>query len=311
MNYPKLTVVIPVYNAEKYLKDCIDSIISQNFKDYELLLIDDGSTDSSLDICRSYEVNDDRVRVLSKTNGGVSTARNMGLDEAKGDWIVFVDADDWLLENAFEVINKDVNANIIVTPYYEYFNNTFHSPYLINTAYLSSNDLESFIMKYLPTGLLKTVCGKFYRRELFEKQRFDPLIKLGEDTLFFIEAYNSVSTLFVDSYAFYVYRMFPKTLKYSQSIVEAKYALCKIIKEYNKIGFRIPNFEKDIFCDFKSTCQVEINVSPERWYEDQQLSSIYRQIKFSMTLEYRIRYALLSYPLLRRLRNFLNQIKIL
>lgn len=96
MNNPKISVIVPVYNVEKYLRRCIDSILAQTFTDFELLLIDDGSKDNSRDLCDGYAMKDERVRVFHKKNGGVSSARNLGLDNAKGEWVSFVDADDYL-----------------------------------------------------------------------------------------------------------------------------------------------------------------------------------------------------------------------
>ena len=94
---PQLSIIIPVFNVEKYLRRCLDSVLSQSFLDYELLLIDDGSSDTSGTICDEYAEKDERVRVFHKPNGGVSSARNIGLDRAKGEWIYFVDADDEVL----------------------------------------------------------------------------------------------------------------------------------------------------------------------------------------------------------------------
>lgn len=93
---PKISVIVPVYNTEKYLQRCVDSILAQTFTDFELLLIDDGSIDSSGAICDEYAQADSRVRVFHKENGGVSSARNLGLDNAQGEWITFVDSDDWV-----------------------------------------------------------------------------------------------------------------------------------------------------------------------------------------------------------------------
>ena len=96
---PKISVLVPIYNAEKYLHRCIDSILAQTFTDFELLLIDDGSKDCSGTICDEYAVKDPRVRVFHKENGGVSKARNIGIDNAQGEWITFVDSDDWVRED--------------------------------------------------------------------------------------------------------------------------------------------------------------------------------------------------------------------
>ena len=92
---PKVSIIVPIYKAEKYLHRCVDSIIAQTFTDWELLLVDDGSPDRSGEICDEYTGRDNRIRVIHKENGGVSSARNAGLDVAKGQWVVFVDSDDW------------------------------------------------------------------------------------------------------------------------------------------------------------------------------------------------------------------------
>ena len=91
MNNPAISIIIPVYNADKYLRRCIDSVISQSFTDFELILVDDGSKDKSPQICDEYASQDKRVRVIHKVNGGVSAARNDGLDIAKGEYVTFID----------------------------------------------------------------------------------------------------------------------------------------------------------------------------------------------------------------------------
>ena len=96
INTPDVSVIVPVYNVEKWLRKCVDSILSQTYVDFELILINDGSKDRSLEICREYELTDDRVKVIDGPNRGSSAARNTGLKQAKGQWIIFCDSDDWL-----------------------------------------------------------------------------------------------------------------------------------------------------------------------------------------------------------------------
>ena len=96
VNSPKVSIIVPVYNVEKYLHRCVDSILLQTFTDFELLLIDDGSTDKSVDICDKYALKDSRIRVFHKKNGGVSSARNLGIKKSNGVYILFVDSDDYL-----------------------------------------------------------------------------------------------------------------------------------------------------------------------------------------------------------------------
>ena len=96
MNTPKYSIIVPVYNAETYLPDAIESVLSQDFNDWELILINDGSIDKSQTICEYYQKQDQRIKLISKNNEGVSVTRNIGLESAKGEFIVFLDADDWL-----------------------------------------------------------------------------------------------------------------------------------------------------------------------------------------------------------------------
>lgn len=118
-NNPKISVIVPIYNAEKYLHRCIDSILNQTFTDFEVLLINDGSTDSSGSICDEYAKKDSRVRVFHKENGGVSLARNIGIDKALGLWTLFVDSDDWLDLGTFSlIVNENQTANADLYHYY-------------------------------------------------------------------------------------------------------------------------------------------------------------------------------------------------
>lgn len=106
-----ISVIIPVYNKEEYLRQCVDSVLAQNYRDLEILLVDDGSTDESLSICRAYEKEDSRVRVIEKENGGASSARNLGIEEAKGEYIGFVDADDWIEPGMYETLQAFLSDN--------------------------------------------------------------------------------------------------------------------------------------------------------------------------------------------------------
>ncbi len=111
---PSVSVIIPVFNTEKYLVACIESLRSQSFKDFEVLLVDDGSTDGSGRICDEYSKTDDRIVAVHKENGGVCSARNAGLDAARGEFVVFVDADDCLNESHLEHL-MDSDADLVLT----------------------------------------------------------------------------------------------------------------------------------------------------------------------------------------------------
>lgn len=108
MSEQLISIIVPVYNSEKTIIRCVDSILQQTYRNFELLLINDGSKDSSGTICDEYAQKDSRIRVLHKANGGVSSARNLGLDNAKGEWITFCDSDDTVMPNWIDNFNEIV-----------------------------------------------------------------------------------------------------------------------------------------------------------------------------------------------------------
>ena len=134
---PLISIIIPIYNTEKYLPRCIDSILAQTFRDFELLLINDGSTDNSGTICDEYVKKDSRIRVFHKENGGASSARNMGLDNAQGEWIAFIDSDDWIdttmYESMFTIAKKEsvdaVYCDIVMHFEYGEYNHSYNCEY--------------------------------------------------------------------------------------------------------------------------------------------------------------------------------------
>lgn len=204
---PKISIIIPVYNAEAYLHRCVDSVLSQKFKDFELLLVDDGSVDSSADICDKYAICDERVRVFHKKNGGVSSARNLGLDNARGEWVVFVDADDWVdvdyLANLYSGDNYDLVASYYTA---EGWKEWVSVPFK-DCIY------EKYEMKeFLSLCLLDFIYpfGKLFRYSIIKMHnlRFNIDISYGEDTLFiyqFIKYIGSVKTVSKATYHYNCY----------------------------------------------------------------------------------------------------------
>ena len=179
---PKISVIVPVYNTEKYLTRCIDSILSQTFTDFELLLIDDGSKDSSGAICDEYAAKDNRVRVFHKENVGVSSARNLGLDNAKCEWIAFVDSDDWV-ENDYLKLLYDNNDDLVVSAcIYEKPNKIVFENLIDKQINIGYNNLTDILMK----GVFMTPYCALYRYDILEDYniRFDNLLSSREDTLF-------------------------------------------------------------------------------------------------------------------------------
>ena len=120
----QITVILPVYNVEKYLKQCLDSIVNQTFKDFECLCVNDGSTDNSLSILQEYAQKDKRFKIITQKNGGTSVARNTGIKHTNTKYLTFIDSDDWITENYLEILyNKieETNADIVRASYKFYF----------------------------------------------------------------------------------------------------------------------------------------------------------------------------------------------
>ncbi len=178
-----ITVIIPVYNMKKYLKKCVASVLSQTYTFLEIILIDDGSNDGSAEICDEYSKQDTRIKVIHKNNGGLSDARNRGLQEATGKWISFVDSDDYIQENMLEtLINNAVetDADMAVTGMlYLTEQGVVTRKYIPLKQTLSGWDTIAW---YLKTGGGKEyMCNKLYKKHLFEDINF-PKGKIFEDS---------------------------------------------------------------------------------------------------------------------------------
>lgn len=179
---PLITIIVPVYKVEQYLPTCIESILDQTFRNFELILIDDGSPDNSGVICDQYAQKDNRIVVIHKGNGGVSSARNIGLKKAHGDFIVFVDADDYIYPNCLSLlIKKSENSDWVIGGYFS--NGHSIKP---EQAIYDEKDINSFWKRYANTLFCATTWAAMYKLEIIRKYKidFDEKINLGEDTLF-------------------------------------------------------------------------------------------------------------------------------
>lgn len=181
-NTPLLSIIIPIYNVASYLKQCIESIINQK-GNIEVILIDDGSPDASPSICDEYALNDNRIHVIHKQNGGVSSARNAGLDAAKGEWIWFVDGDDYIVDYAIKelenIIKNNKNTDLIRFSYQRLQDNHITKINIENIKNLTKNVYLQNQHSYLNPTML-------FKRELINDitLRFSEDIKMGEDLEF-------------------------------------------------------------------------------------------------------------------------------
>ena len=248
----KISIIIPVYNAEKYLKRCIDSIIAQTYSDWELILVDDGSTDLSGKICDKYASQDKRITVCHIQNGGPSRARNIGVDKSKGDYIFFVDADDWIepLSISDFLGTKGESFDI-------YFQN-----YVLHDSDGTSNivgvqDIEAY-GEDCKTVLSNLICSskfgwtwiKLFKSEILKKYRikFREDCSLQEDELFTLQYCQHIKSIAVRNKANYHYYIYDTSLTRKKKCPSQH---LKVLSDIYKYGHRMGVKRIDDFYSIK------------------------------------------------------------
>ncbi len=208
-----VSIVIPIYNVEKHLKDCVNSVISQTYPDLQIILVNDGSTDSSGHICDTFAKIDNRVQVIHKTNGGLSDARNVGTSIANGDFIFFLDSDDYLENNAIQVLlqNQELHcADVVVCNYFYTYNN--HEDTGENDAGTFSKEIA---IKRLMSGEIQTFAwGKLIRTRIAQKHRF-PVGLLFEDHFWTHLIFQDSNTIACISQPLVHYRQLPSSISHT------------------------------------------------------------------------------------------------
>ena len=201
-----ISIIVPVYNVEKYLKKCVESIINQTYKNIEIILVDDGSSDKSGDICDEYKKLDNRIRVYHKENGGLSDARNYGIDKAKGKYIGFIDSDDYIKNDMYEVLYKAIkkyNADLSMCRVIDCYNNI---PEFDNSnSCCVSLDVVTAIKKVMEaTEVSVHAVSKLYKKALFNNLRFENG-RTTEDGIIMIELFSNCKVIAYDNSIEYYY----------------------------------------------------------------------------------------------------------
>lgn len=246
VNDEKVSIIIPIYNTEKYLRKCIDSIINQTYKNLEIILINDGSTDNSKKICDEYKNKDDRIKVINKENSGISATRNMGLDAATGNWMIFVDSDDWVKDDMVEKllnIAKKENAEIVqCNSYYAYEKEEIKRAAIIPN-YQKRTDIENIKLDIISpkydevenntyTSAIRAVHGKLYKSEILKNKKFLEDIFIFEDGIFLLNVLDNVKKYILVNEYLYYYRISENSIskKFSDNYLEQ---IDKIMKNIN------------------------------------------------------------------------------
>lgn len=200
-----ISVIIPVYNSEGTLSRCIESVLSNNCPNLEVILVDDGSTDSSSVLCDNWASKDSRIKVIHKENGGVSTARNEGIDNARGEWLTFIDSDDYIEQGYFpEVCDQEVDMYVQNWRVFGGGSAPFEQ---VDSRIISEAAMPSFMAQYGYLDLFRMVAAKFVKRSIVIKEniKFQSQFILGEDTLFFLEYYRHCRSVCILDTSHYMY----------------------------------------------------------------------------------------------------------
>lgn len=212
--FPLISVIIPVYNAEKYLEECIKSLLGQSLYNCEFIFVNDGSNDNSVDIIRSYIKKDKRITLINQKNQGVSEARNTGILNAKGEYIGFVDSDDYVDSDMYKVLYKEIKnekCEVLISNFEEELNgNKYVRRYslkenqVLDKTYIQNNIVSFFIKD----DSLNTVCNKLYKKSIIDEYniRFPKGIPLGEDGIFNMTYFSKCNSCKYIDYTGYHYR---------------------------------------------------------------------------------------------------------
>lgn len=244
MSNPYFSVILPIYNVEKYLDRCVRSVLLQDFKDFEMILVDDGSTDGSSQICDEYSEKYDFIKVIHKENGGLSSARNAGLEQAQGEYVLWFDSDDWVEKNTLSLIYNSVKGRKADIVKFNYFRHIDDEVKCITNALPGWYEGEREIKELINLALCSagkyslSACMHAYRSSFLKDNelRFISEREVGsEDFLFNIEALFSANIVLVLQEAFYHYDLRIGSLTqrgYKEGLPEKYTYLFRILKEY-------------------------------------------------------------------------------
>lgn len=208
---PSVTIIVPVYNAEATLRRCVESVLSQDYADFELLLADDGSGDASGAICDEFAAADSRVRVIHKENSGVSDTRNLCLNRARGRYLQFLDADDWITPDATRLLVRameDHRCDLVISDFYRVVGERVsHKGDIDETQVLTREEYAAHMMENPADFYYGVLWNKLYRREIVEahRLRMDPAISWCEDFMFNLEYIRRAETFFALQVPVYYY----------------------------------------------------------------------------------------------------------
>ena len=256
-----ISVIVPAYNSEKSLSRCVESIFSQSFKDFELIIVDDGSTDSTAEICDLYAKKDKRVKAIHKSNGGVSSARNTGLDLARGSYVAFIDSDDTVDSSYLETLMENAQYDFVTSGFQtEGPDGRWHEQRFLEEA-VDCKMVSLHPSKYMGKYYFGAPWGKMYKKELIDRHKIRFLLNVhnGEDTIFIFNYLKHASTMKIVPYGGYNYHLYKTSLAHriSRENVWGRFKFEQCVNEF----FKPCNYEE------------------ERWLENRAFEVLVGQVK--------------------------------
>lgn len=285
----KISIIIPIYNSEKYLDDCIISVVNQTYKNFELLLINDGSQDRSREICKKYQEKDKRIVYIEQPNLGVSSARNKGIEVSTGDYIVFLDSDDYISENFLKTLMDKSDSNTLVGSYIKkVFRNKIVNRYHSSNIYQPHELLENIISD----KEMGNVWGYLYDAKIVKLIQFDPAIGFMEDAIFLVDYLNKSKIIKVEYFdnCYYYYRANPNSIT---RIKSERLKKCLDIEKALKKIDKITNYKYKFEICNKKTRIIESELSLSNSSED--FMKIVKKIKLDGYIENKKRYIVFLY----------------
>lgn len=243
-----LSIIVPIYNVESYLKKCIESILAQTYKEFELILVDDGSPDNCGKICDEYAKQDNRIKVIHKKNGGLSSARNAGLDKATGEYISFIDGDDFIEKNMYERMLQYLNkykADIVICEVNDVDeeDNILDKKVRYTSKEAELMDATEAMRRYL-MGEWTASWDKLYKRELFNEIRF-PEGKINEDVAIMLHIFEQTGRIVYIKEALYNYRQRANSITTSHFSIKKFDALENCVNNLQYIKDKHPELKNE------------------------------------------------------------------
>lgn len=248
---PEISIIVPVYNVEKYVGECIESILAQTYQNFELILVNDGSTDRSLQVCEDFEKEDKRITIISQSNAGVSNTRNSGLEAVKGNWITFVDSDDWIGSEYLNDLIRNVSEedyDLVTSGIVYKYPDGLETLIRLNNCGSCDFNVEHEFRAFATQELITSPVAKLYKTNIIKKYklRFDRHLAYGEDRDFNIEYLRYCHKGLITGYSNYYYR---RGLSQSLSTLKKGDLLRGDIIYWNKL---FDEFQRRKFMDLDS-----------------------------------------------------------